>query len=150
MRLYNGRSLQRASTSIPGLGSPITSIDVTYDGKWVLATSDKYLMLVRTTYTDDKVRSVGRGMMVGVADVGAHHLHRQQGMEKGWVPVWAPGWRNACARGRCSGKTACACCKAMLHLAQAPPAATNQLPLRITKAGMSYKSVQAETKNGFV
>ena len=56
IRLYSSKSLTRANTSIPGLGSPITAIDVTYDGKWVLATTDKYLMLVRTSYEDDKVR----------------------------------------------------------------------------------------------
>lgn len=44
----------QAKTAIPGLGAPITAIDVTYDGKWVLATTDHYLMLVKTTYTNDK------------------------------------------------------------------------------------------------
>jgi hypothetical protein len=48
--------LLQAKTSIPGLGAPITSIDVTHDGKWVLATTDRYLMVVKTTYEDDKVR----------------------------------------------------------------------------------------------
>ncbi|GLC70451.1 hypothetical protein PLESTF_000974900 [Pleodorina starrii] len=54
VRLYNSRVLTQAKTSIPGLGAPITSIDVTYDGKWVLATTDQYLMLVKTTYVNDK------------------------------------------------------------------------------------------------
>ncbi|KXZ52553.1 hypothetical protein GPECTOR_9g597 [Gonium pectorale] len=56
IRLYNSKTLTQAKTSIPGLGAPITAIDVTYDGKWVLATTDHYLMLVKTTYTDDKGR----------------------------------------------------------------------------------------------
>lgn len=47
----------QAKTSIPGLGAPITAVDVTYDGKWVLATTDHYLMLVKTTYVDDKGRN---------------------------------------------------------------------------------------------
>eukprot|EP00884_Botryococcus_braunii_P014703 jgi/Botrbrau1/23233/Bobra.0041s0071.2 len=52
LRLYSDRSLSRANTAIPGLGAPITSVDVTFDGKWVLATTDKYLMVVKTTYKD--------------------------------------------------------------------------------------------------
>ncbi|KAG2451790.1 hypothetical protein HYH02_003568 [Chlamydomonas schloesseri] len=56
IRLYNSKTLTQAKTSIPGLGAPITAIDVTYDGKWVLATTDHYLMLVKTTYIDDKGR----------------------------------------------------------------------------------------------
>lgn len=50
LRFYSERSLTRANTAIPGLGAPITAVDVTYDGKWVLATTDKYLMVVKTTY----------------------------------------------------------------------------------------------------
>lgn len=50
LRLYSDRSLSRANTAVPGLGAPITSVDVTFDGKWVLATTDKYLMVVKTTY----------------------------------------------------------------------------------------------------
>lgn len=30
IRLYNNSSLTRANTAIPGLGAPITAIDVTY------------------------------------------------------------------------------------------------------------------------
>jgi WD40 repeat protein len=54
IRLYSNKTLTRANTAIPGLGAPITSIDVTYDGKWVLATTERYLMLVKTAYTTDK------------------------------------------------------------------------------------------------
>jgi len=53
VRLYNDKSLKQAKTAIPGLGAPITAIDVTFDGKWVLATTDRYLMVVKTTYEDD-------------------------------------------------------------------------------------------------
>jgi hypothetical protein len=60
-----------AKTSIPSMGSPITSVDVTYDGKWVVATSDHYLMVVKTSYQNDKgatcnaftSRMGGRGSM---------------------------------------------------------------------------------------
>ena len=44
------KALSRAKTSIPGLGAPITSVDVTYDGKWVLATTKSYLMVIKTSY----------------------------------------------------------------------------------------------------
>lgn len=50
VRLYSEKSLTRANTAIPGLGAPITSVDVTYDGKWVLATTNKYLMVVKTVF----------------------------------------------------------------------------------------------------
>ena len=45
--MYSSKSLTRANTSIPGMGAPITSVDVTYDGKWVVATTDHYLMVVK-------------------------------------------------------------------------------------------------------
>ena len=50
IRLYSERTLTRANTAIPGLGAPITAVDVTFDGKWVLATTATYLMVVLTTY----------------------------------------------------------------------------------------------------
>lgn len=50
IRLYSDKSLTRANTAIPGLGAPITAVDVTFDGKWVLATTANYLMVVKTTY----------------------------------------------------------------------------------------------------
>jgi WD40 repeat protein len=52
LRLYNGTTLSQAKTSIPGLGKPITSVDVTYDGRYVLATTDDYLLLVKTTWME--------------------------------------------------------------------------------------------------
>lgn len=42
----------QAKTAFPGLGSPITHVDVTYDGKWVLATTDTFLILISTSYKD--------------------------------------------------------------------------------------------------
>ena len=50
IRLYSDKSLTRANTAIPGLGAPITAVDVTFDGKWVRATTANYLMVVKTTY----------------------------------------------------------------------------------------------------
>lgn len=36
------------------MGAPITSVDVTFDGKWVVATTNHYLMVVKTTFETDK------------------------------------------------------------------------------------------------
>lgn len=71
IRLYSSKSLTRANTSIPGMGAPITSVDVTYDGKWIVATTAHYLMVVKATYENDKgimsnaftSRMGGRGTM---------------------------------------------------------------------------------------
>ncbi|EPS71033.1 hypothetical protein M569_03723 [Genlisea aurea] len=52
IRLYSRASMRQAKTAFPGLGSPITSVDVTYDGKWVLGTTDTYLILICTLFTD--------------------------------------------------------------------------------------------------
>ena len=48
--MYSEKSMTRANTAIPGLGAPITAVDVTYDGKWVLATTHKYLMVIKTVF----------------------------------------------------------------------------------------------------
>uniref|UniRef100_A0A7N0T1F6 Vacuolar import/degradation Vid27 C-terminal domain-containing protein n=1 Tax=Kalanchoe fedtschenkoi TaxID=63787 RepID=A0A7N0T1F6_KALFE len=52
IRLYSNTSMRMAKTAFPGLGSPITHVDVTYDGKWVLGTTDTYLVLICTLFTD--------------------------------------------------------------------------------------------------
>ncbi|OAY38957.1 protein CYPRO4 [Manihot esculenta] len=52
IRLYSRTSMRQARTAFPGLGSPITHVDVTYDGKWVLGTTDTYLVLICTLFTD--------------------------------------------------------------------------------------------------
>lgn len=54
IRLYSEKTLTQAKTAIPGMGLPITSVDVTFDGKWVLATTRNYLMVLKTTYKDPK------------------------------------------------------------------------------------------------
>ena len=83
---------------IPGLGKPITAVDVTYDGAYILATTDDYLMVVKTTYTDDSGRCVfatglchffvgrgaGRGDHGRLPDGGQDDLHgRQRAVSKG-------------------------------------------------------------------
>ncbi|XP_004291111.1 PREDICTED: protein CYPRO4 [Fragaria vesca subsp. vesca] len=52
IRLYSINSMRQAKTAFPGLGSPITHVDVTYDGKWILGTTDTYLILICTMFTD--------------------------------------------------------------------------------------------------
>ncbi|XP_050363086.1 protein CYPRO4 [Argentina anserina] len=52
IRLYSKTSMRQAKTAFPGLGSPITHVDVTYDGKWVLGTTDSFLVLICTLFTD--------------------------------------------------------------------------------------------------
>jgi len=52
IRLYGKTSMRMAKTSFPGLGSPITHVDVTYDGKWIVGTTDTYLILISTVFTD--------------------------------------------------------------------------------------------------
>uniref|UniRef100_A0A803NL25 Vacuolar import/degradation Vid27 C-terminal domain-containing protein n=1 Tax=Cannabis sativa TaxID=3483 RepID=A0A803NL25_CANSA len=52
IRLYSKTSMRQAKTAFPGLGSPITNVDVTYDGKWILGTTDTYLVLICTLFTD--------------------------------------------------------------------------------------------------
>ncbi|KAL7590798.1 protein CYPRO4 [Lactuca sativa] len=52
IRLYSTTSMRQAKTAFPGLGSPITHVDVTYDGKWILGTTDTYLILISTLFTD--------------------------------------------------------------------------------------------------
>lgn len=54
VRLYSNKlSLKKASTAFPGIGTPITHIDVTFDGKWVVATTDYFIEVIKTTATDD-------------------------------------------------------------------------------------------------
>lgn len=57
IRLYSKSSMRQAKTAFPGLGSPITHVDVTYDGKWVLGTTDTYLILICTLFTDKEGRT---------------------------------------------------------------------------------------------
>ncbi|XP_020109459.1 protein CYPRO4-like [Ananas comosus] len=52
IRLYSKNSMRMAKTAFPGLGSPITHVDVTFDGKWILGTTDTYLILISTVFKD--------------------------------------------------------------------------------------------------
>merc|ERR1719399_1306810 len=50
VRLYDTRSLKTAKTCFPGLGFPITHLDVTYNGSFVLATTDHEVQLLSTRF----------------------------------------------------------------------------------------------------
>ncbi|XP_020083195.1 protein CYPRO4-like [Ananas comosus] len=52
IRLYSKNSMRMAKTAFPGLGSPITNVDVTFDGKWILGTTDTYLILICSIFKD--------------------------------------------------------------------------------------------------
>jgi VID27 C-terminal WD40-like domain len=68
IRLFSSSTLTMAKTSIPGLGAPITAVDVAYDSKWVLATTNKYLMVVKTQFRDKHGRCVDRQLVQGCID----------------------------------------------------------------------------------
>jgi hypothetical protein len=53
IRLYDGIG-KNAKTLLPCFGDTIKSIDVTADGKYLLGTCDKYLLLIPTTCKGDK------------------------------------------------------------------------------------------------
>ncbi|XP_065872621.1 protein CYPRO4 [Euphorbia lathyris] len=66
IRLYSKSSMRQAKTAFPGLGSRITHVDVTYDGKWILGTTDTYLILICTLFTDkDGKTKTGFGGRMG-------------------------------------------------------------------------------------
>jgi VID27 C-terminal WD40-like domain len=60
IRLYGSRKgmenyeFKQAATSVPGLGLPITAIDVSYDSRYIVATTDKYLVVLQTFFQDAK------------------------------------------------------------------------------------------------
>ncbi|KAL2346405.1 hypothetical protein Fmac_000405 [Flemingia macrophylla] len=57
IRLYSVSSMRQAKTAFPGLGSAITHVDVTFDGKWVVGTTDTYLVLICTLFSDKEGRT---------------------------------------------------------------------------------------------
>ncbi len=51
---YSDHSGKAAKTALPGLGDPVIGVDVTADGKIALATTERYLLVVRTEIKDGK------------------------------------------------------------------------------------------------
>ena len=52
VRLFGSSGFKQAVTVVEGLGGPVTAIDVTFDGRYVAATSDGYVLVVKT-FDDD-------------------------------------------------------------------------------------------------
>lgn len=88
VRLYSSATLTQAKTSIPGLGASVTAVDVSYDAEWVLATTDRYLMVVKTRFTDKAGRWAAHpradapclappGSTGGVTSHSVMHNHRR-------------------------------------------------------------------------
>jgi hypothetical protein len=74
IRLYSGNTLTQAKTQFPGIGSAITHVDVTYDGKFILATTDSFLMVLSTVFRDkDGALSTGFRKRMG-ANIAAPRL----------------------------------------------------------------------------
>eukprot|EP00898_Chlorokybus_atmophyticus_P008096 jgi/Chlat1/8288/Chrsp78S07705 len=73
IRLYNDRTLSRAKTAFPGLGAPMTAIDVTYNGHWVLATTNSYLLVLSAAATDKTGPTTGFKARLG-AKIAAPRL----------------------------------------------------------------------------
>eukprot|EP00479_Gromia_sphaerica_P005101 TRINITY_DN1610_c0_g1_i1.p1 TRINITY_DN1610_c0_g1~~TRINITY_DN1610_c0_g1_i1.p1 ORF type:complete len:130 (+),score=19.89 TRINITY_DN1610_c0_g1_i1:46-390(+) len=53
IRFYNRLGI-RAKTLLPGLGDPIVAMDTTEDGKWVVCTTNTYLLVVPTQMPDSE------------------------------------------------------------------------------------------------
>ena len=104
VRLYGTTSMRQAKTAFPGLGSPITHVDVTYDGKWVLATTDTYMILISTVFKDKdgKTKTGFSGRMGGkiaaprllkLNPIDAHNAgkgHKFHGGQFSWVSHLPP------------------------------------------------------------
>uniref|UniRef100_A0A2P2IV68 Uncharacterized protein MANES_18G036900 n=1 Tax=Rhizophora mucronata TaxID=61149 RepID=A0A2P2IV68_RHIMU len=99
IRLYSSNSMRQAKTAFPGLGSPITRVDVTFDGKWILGTTDTYLILICTLFTDKdgKTKTGFKGRMgnriaaprlLKLTPLDAHHAgvnNKFQNAQFSWV-----------------------------------------------------------------
>jgi len=84
VRLYDSKKLAegkpgdmserqpRAKTTFIGYGDPIKGLDVTHDGKWIVATCSKYLLLIKT---DDASGNSGYVKSIGKNKVAPRRLH---------------------------------------------------------------------------
>jgi len=62
----------RAKTTFIGFGDPIRGIDVTHDGKWIVATCSTYLLLIKT---DDAAGNSGFAKSIGKGKIAPRRLH---------------------------------------------------------------------------
>ena len=73
VRLYSNKlTLTRASTAFPSLGPAITALDVSFDGKWVVATTDQFLILMKTTCKDHSTGATIDGFKKSMAASTPH------------------------------------------------------------------------------
>lgn len=54
IRLYKQVG-QNAKTLLPGLGEPIRALDMSVDGKWIVATTQTYILVVPTECSNGKL-----------------------------------------------------------------------------------------------
>jgi hypothetical protein len=55
IRLFtSGDVIKRAKTELSQLSDPIIGLDISADGEWLIGTTEKYLIVFKTTWTDDK------------------------------------------------------------------------------------------------
>lgn len=52
--MYRGPESKRANTLIPGFGDPVTNVDVSVGGDFILTTFKHHLQLIRSLHTDSK------------------------------------------------------------------------------------------------
>lgn len=55
LRLYKNEVGVNASNRYPGLGDPVRHLETTKDGRWLLSTYDRYLILLPTFTEDDDI-----------------------------------------------------------------------------------------------
>ncbi len=102
IRLYNDIS-KRAKSLIPGLGDPITAIDVTEDGVWIVATTKTYLLVIKTEFADAKGKSNKNGWL-------PQRGFKTQGLDgriNRHCHFGIPSWLSSLVGGRDSGN----CCR---------------------------------------
>eukprot|EP00478_Filoreta_tenera_P000744 GABV01000749.1.p1 GENE.GABV01000749.1~~GABV01000749.1.p1 ORF type:complete len:359 (-),score=105.42 GABV01000749.1:47-970(-) len=65
IRMFKDIDGKRAKTLLPGLGDPVLGIDVTEDGRWIVATTLTYLLVVPTSIPDDSKDRTGFDVGMG-------------------------------------------------------------------------------------
>lgn len=82
IRLYKEVG-QNAKTLLPGLGDPIKALDMSVDGKWIVATTQTYLLVIPTLCTNGKTgfehrmgkeKPAPKKLQLHVKDIAKHKL----------------------------------------------------------------------------
>lgn len=85
-RLFDGESnkdgdFKRAKTLLAGLGDPITHVEITNDGEWILATCATYLLLINTISSEGIsgfVKSIGSSAHVITLALSHHDIAKHK------------------------------------------------------------------------